>query len=317
MDLYSLLNHTAPNAPPPASQNAITATTPPLANTNYVDDRPEARNAGSGSQAQKLSPRTKYPKLAPAPTPTAAYTTNSFSTGFSAYAPTAPHLQPRVPSPPSPWTLDTSVILPRMKSPKTMVVDHLEERRFSNHSTLTELFDQHAQTSGLIAKPSIPESNNIVVGSGTPDDVLMRKNEGRKRKREEGDEHAMSGVVEAENEASHGFEPKRRKQASEERNVNGETSYVPLYPATLAATDGGTATAFLSSQALPRTGAGNPDLAELPKRVTMPIETNQTLPPAKRVKQKSEKKSKKGVKIEVQTKTVEKNGWVCFQRVMG
>jgi hypothetical protein len=116
MDLNFLLNHTTPNGPPPASPHTIAAPTPPRANTNYVAHRSGACNTGSDSRAQKPSLRTKYPKLAPAPAPApasasasaSACTANVPSTTFTGSYSTASNPQPRVPSPPHPWSSNTS-----------------------------------------------------------------------------------------------------------------------------------------------------------------------------------------------------------------
>jgi hypothetical protein len=329
MDLHFLLNHTTPNAPPPASPNTIAAPTPPPANTNYVANRAEPWNTDSGSQAQKPSPRTNYPRLAPAPRPPAptpahahAFTANVFSTSFAGFYSAAPEIQPRVPSPPHPWASDSDVHPPLTASgtdsTKTRAVDHRDGRTFSHQLSMTESSYQQVHRAESITKPSIPKPNNITVDAGSPDDEATRNSKDKKRKRGYENEDAMSKVVDSEidkypdlscdlvgelgmgYETTYGPEAKRRKNFKDQGKEDGGTSDGP------------------SKSAFPHLGADHP----VPQKALTLNESNPTFPPAKKAKRNSERKAKKGtkklgVKILAKTENVEKNGWACFQRVKG
>jgi hypothetical protein len=166
-----------------------------------------------------------------------------------------------------------------------------------------------------MAKPRSPKPNSITVNSGTPDAEATRKNEEKKRKREDENEHVMSRAVDAGAdrfprlsreqvamgvETTYGPESKKRKKGKEAGNIDGESM------------DGASDSAFSYL------GADRP----LPRKALRSSESNPTFPPAKKAKRNSERKTKNGgkklgVKILARTESVEKNGWMCFQRVKG
>jgi hypothetical protein len=89
-----------------------------------------------------------------------------------------------------------------------------------------------------MAKPRSPKPNSITVNSGTPDAEATRKNEEKKRKREDENEHVMSRAVDAGAdrfprlsreqvamgvETTYGPESKKRKKGKEAGNIDGES----------------------------------------------------------------------------------------------